>query len=80
MGHHSINQHTKSTNQNMSTSPLQGGDTAGLSLLYTVTGQLMKLKKLARLLSVKGEASQEYRSPFGSFNLLEKKLNYAGAS
>ena len=64
----------------MSTSPLQGGDTAGLSLLYTVTGQLMKLKKLARLLSVKGEASQEYRSPFGSFNLLEKKLNYAGAS
>ena len=40
----------------------KGGDTAGLSLLYTVTGQLKKLKKLARLLSIKGEASQEYRS------------------
>jgi len=40
---------------------MKGGDTAGLSLLYTVTGQLKKLKKLARLLSIKGEASQEYR-------------------
>ena len=42
-------------------SSIKGGDTAGLSLLYTVTGQLKKLKKLARLLSIKGEASQEYR-------------------
>lgn len=40
---------------------MKGGDTAGLSLLYTVTGQLKKLRKLARLLSIKGEASQEYR-------------------
>ena len=49
----------KSTNDNLN---VKGGDTAGLSLLYTVTGQLKKLKKLARLLSIKGEASQEYRS------------------
>ena len=49
----------KSINNNLN---LKGGDTAGLSLLYTVTGQLKKLKKLARLLSIKGEASQEYRS------------------
>jgi len=57
---------------------MKGGDTAGLSLLYTVTGQLKKLKKLARLLSIKGEASQEYRCLLllgdveGRASLLEK--------
>merc|ERR1719204_1133481 len=57
---------------------MKGGDTAGLSLLYTVTGQFTKLKKLARLLSVKGEASQEYRCLLllgdieGRASLLEK--------
>ena len=44
-------------------------------MLYTVTGQFAKLKKLARLLSVKGEASQEYRYHHIFFNHLRTICN-----
>ena len=59
--HHTTSSNAKNQSPIISKSLLKGGDTAGLSLLYTVTGQFKKLKKLARLLSIKGEASQEYR-------------------
>ena len=45
-------------------------------MLYTVTGQFAKLKKLARLLSVKGEASQEYRYHHTFLQSLEKNRQY----